>query len=176
MSRGRDSLLAVCALAAAAAGCERIPRDSHGALERIRGSGELRVGVTHDPPWVRVEGGRVTGGVEPVIVERFAASLGARPRYVAGSESELMEALHARRIDVVAAGLDKGTPHKKRGALTQAYLKTELASVPEGEKPKTKQRVLAVTQGESRLLYTLDRFLLERKPQWRELAQAEARR
>ena len=157
------------------AACDAVPRDSHGALERVRETRELRVGVTHDPPWAQAESGRI-GGIEPVIVERFAASLGAKPRYVAGSESELMEALHARKLDVVAAGLDKSTPHKKRGALTQPYLKTKLASVPAGEKPKTKQRVLAVTQGESRLLYTLDRFLLERKPQWRALAEAEAKR
>ena len=158
------------------AGCERIPRDSQGTLERVRRSGELRVGVTHDPPWSRVEEGRVTGGVEPAIVERFAASVGAKPRYVTGSESELMEALHAGKLDLVAAGLDKTTPHKKRGALTQAYLQTELASSPAGEKPKPRQRVLAVSQGESRLLYTLDRFLLGRKPEWTTLARAEASR
>jgi ABC-type amino acid transport substrate-binding protein len=158
-----------------ASGCDRIPRDSHGTLERIQSSGELRVGVTHDPPWVSADGGRV-GGIEAEIVEDFAATLGAKPSYVIASESELMEALHARRLDLVAAGLDKTTPHKKRGALTQGYLKTKLASAPEGEKPKTKQRVLAVTQGESRLLYTLDRFLLERKPEWAALARAEQRR
>ena len=167
--------LALWLAALLAAGCDAVPRDSKGALERIRQSGELRVGVTHDPPWGTLEGGRVAGGIEPAIVEQFAASVGARPRYTTGSESELMEALHARKLDVVAAGLDKSTPHKKRGALTQAYLKTRIASAPAGEKPKTKQRVLAVTQGESRLLYTLDRFLLERKPQWRALAEAEAK-
>lgn len=160
---------------AVASACDAIPRDSKGSLERVRSSGELRVGVTHDPPWATAEGGHV-GGVEPAIVERFAASLGARPRYVTGSESELMEALHAGKLDLVAAGLDKKTPHSKRAALTQSYLKTELASAPAGEKPKTLQRVLAVSQGESRLLYSLDRFLLERKPQWRALAEAEASR
>jgi ABC-type amino acid transport substrate-binding protein len=141
----------------------------------VQRSGELRVGVTHHPPWVTAEGGRVSG-IEAVIVERFAASIGARPRYVVGSESELMEALHAHRVDMVAAGLDMTTPHKKRGALTQSYLKTTLASAPTGEKPKPKQRVLAVSQGESRLLYTLDRFLLERKPQWRALLRTERAR
>ena len=175
MSGPRYRWITLCALAALAGGCERIPRDSKGTLERIQRSGELRVGVAQDPPWVTAEGGRV-GGIEAVIVERFAADIGARPRYVVASESELMEALHASKIDVVAAGLDKTTPHKKRGALTQSYLKTKLASAPAGEKPKAKQRVLAVTQGESRLLYALDRFLLERKPQWRELARAEQRR
>ena len=175
MTGPRSRWIALCLLGALAAGCEQIPRDSKGALERVQRSGELRVGVTHDPPWVTAEGGRV-GGMEAVIVEGFAANLGARPRYVIASESELMEALHAGRLDLVAAGLDKSTPHKKRGALTQAYLKTKLASVPPGEKPKTRQRVLAVSQGESRLLYTLDQFLLSRKPEWRELARAEERR
>ena len=175
MTGARSRWMALCLLAALAGGCERLPRDSKGTLERVQRSGELRVGVTHDPPWVTAEGGRV-GGIEAVVVERFAASLGARPRYVVGSESELMEALHARKVDLVAAGLDKSTPHKKRGALTQSYLKTKLASVPAGEKPKTKQRVLAVTQGESRLLYALDRFLLGHKHEWRELARTEERR
>ncbi|HEX8568450.1 MAG TPA: transporter substrate-binding domain-containing protein [Caulobacteraceae bacterium] len=175
MTRAFHRLLAASAVFALIAGCEEVPRDSHGTLERVRRSGELRVGVTHDPPWATLDGGRVAGGIEPAIVERFAASLGVRPRYVTGAESELMEALHAGKLDVVAAGLDKTTAHKKRGALTQPYLKTTLGSVPEGEKAAPKQRVLAVSQGESRLLYTLDRFLLARKPQWRALARAEAR-
>jgi hypothetical protein len=48
-------------------GCDALPRDSAGALNRVRG-GELRVGVADHPPWVRFEGGRVAG-LEPELIE-----------------------------------------------------------------------------------------------------------
>ena len=131
--------------------CVRPPRDSKGGLERIRGEGVVRVGVVENPPWVRLEGGRPSG-LEPELIQRWAAGLGARPAYRAGDLDELAEALHRREITVLAAGLERKTPYKKKLALTEAYLKIE-------ENGRKTQRALAVTQGESAVLFSLDRFL-----------------
>jgi polar amino acid transport system substrate-binding protein len=161
--------------ASAVSGCEVAPRDSHGALERIEQAGELRVGIAYDPPWT-APGAGGAAGIEPAILQRFAAERGLRVRYVPGSEADLVEALHRREIDVLAAGLSRKTPHASRIALTQAYYKADKQTLRATAEPESeKQRALAVIPGESRLLHTLDRFLLERRPEWRALIEAEAR-
>lgn len=120
--------------------CDAIPRDAAGALDRIRASGEVRVGVDR----------AVARGVEAEILERWAATLGARVVWVPGPLPELVRAVHERDLDVVAAGLTDDTPFAARLAISQPYQRGSPA------------RVLAVTQGESALLYSLDRFVLER--------------
>jgi hypothetical protein len=132
-------------------GCDPIPRDSAGALNRVRG-GELRVGVADHPPWVRFEGGRVAG-LEPELIEAWAKGLGARVSWKHGAEAELVEALHRREVDVLAAGLDSKTPYKPELGLTQPYIEVE------DRHGSKKKHVLAVTPGESALLFSLDQFL-----------------
>ena len=138
-------------LAVALAGCGPLPRDAAGALERVRG-GTLRVGIADAPPWVRLDAGRVDG-IEPRLIEAWAARLGARVRYRTGAEAELVEALHRREIDVMAAGLDASTPHAPRLGLSQPYLERQ------DRHGRKRRQVLAVTQGESALLLSLDRHL-----------------
>jgi polar amino acid transport system substrate-binding protein len=133
------------------AGCDSLPRDSAGALNRVRG-GELRVGVADNPPWARFEGGRVTG-LEPELIDAWAKGLGAPVTWRSGGEAELIEALHRREINVLAAGLDSKTPYKSKLALTQPYIEVE------DRYGIKKKHVLAVTPGESALLFSLDRFL-----------------
>ncbi len=135
-------------------GCDAIPRDSAGALNRVRG-GELRVGVADNPPWVHFEDGRVVG-LEPELIEAWATALGARVSWKPGAEAELIEALHRREVDVLAAGLDSKTPYKAELALTQPYVEVE------DRYGSKKKHVLAVTQGESALLFSLDQFLAAR--------------
>lgn len=83
-------------------GCQ-YPRDPEGTHDRVSG-GVLRVGVTPADPWVRLNDSGAPTGVEAELVERFAETLSARVRWVEGSESELMEALHGRQLDIVIAG------------------------------------------------------------------------
>lgn len=135
-------------------GCDAIPRDSAGALNRVRG-GELRGGVADHPPWVRFEDGRVAG-LEPELIEAWAKELGARVSWKPGAEAELIEALHHREIDVLAAGLDSKTPYKSELGLTQPYVDVE------DRHGSKKKHVLAVTPGESALLFSLDQFLAAR--------------
>lgn len=143
-----------------ATGCE-FPRDGEGTLARVRG-GEMRVGVTDNPPWVRVSDDKVEG-VEPALIEAWARELGARVRWVRGSEPELVEALHRRELDAVALGLEESTPYAPKLALSQPYLRAE------------EKRVLAVQPGESAFLFALDRFLLAHKEEAKRLAQEEPR-
>lgn len=131
--------------------CSVIPRDSAGTLERVRG-GELRVGVAHHPPWVHVEGNQVTG-IEPELIEAWARQLGARVRWLPGSEAELVEALHHRDADALVAGLRSDSPYGPQLALTQPYLELE------DRYGSGRKHVLAVMPGESALLLSLDRFL-----------------
>jgi polar amino acid transport system substrate-binding protein len=101
---------------------------------------------------VRFENGHVAG-LEPELIEAWAKRLGARVNWKHGAEAELIEALHRREIDVLAAGLDSKTPYKSELGLTQPYVKVE------DRHGSKKKHVLAVTPGESALLFALDQFL-----------------
>jgi hypothetical protein len=141
----------VLILLVAQIGCGVVPRDSAGTLERVRG-GELRVGVAPYDPWVRLDGERV-GGLEPELLEAWARQLGAGVTWRRGPEAELIQALHHRELDVVAAGLASDTPYAAQIAVSRPYLVTE------DRYGSTKKHVLAVMPGESALLLSLDRFL-----------------
>jgi polar amino acid transport system substrate-binding protein len=116
--------LLVLALAAIMlAGCE-FPRDPEGTLDRVRG-GVMRVGVTPADPWVTLEGGE-PAGVEVELVKRFADTLDARIEWVEGSESDLIEALHGRQVDLVIAGVTRRSAWVREAALTRPYLTTQV--------------------------------------------------
>jgi polar amino acid transport system substrate-binding protein len=94
--------------------------------------GTMRVGVTPDDPWVRL-GEPTPAGVEVRLVQGLAAELDADIEWVPGSESELMDALHVRALDLVIGGLDSAAPWSKEASLTRHYLVTrEVVAVPSG--------------------------------------------
>jgi polar amino acid transport system substrate-binding protein len=119
---GRSCLVLLLA-ASLCAGCQ-FPRDPEGTLDRVRG-GVMRVGVTHVDPWVTLDGAE-PGGVEVELLERFARTLGARVEWVQGSESDLIEALHGRQLDVVVAGLTRRSEWQRVAALTRPYVSYEV--------------------------------------------------
>jgi polar amino acid transport system substrate-binding protein len=120
MRRACPLLLLIALLAA---GCQ-YPRDPEGTLDRVRG-GVLRVGVTQADPWVTLDGG-APGGVEVELLERFAETLDAEVEWVEGSESDLMEALHGRQLDVVVAGLTRRSEWQRVAALTRPFVSYEV--------------------------------------------------
>ena len=142
-----------CALAIvfATQACSAIPRDTDGALSRAR-NGVLRVGVVSHAPWTIV-GESAVRGVEAELLEDWAASLGARVHWSVGDIHDLVTALHDREIDVLVGGLTTKTPYAPQLALSQPYVEHDDAS---GQK---QSRVMAVTPGESALLFNLDMFL-----------------
>jgi polar amino acid transport system substrate-binding protein len=137
------ALVAVLACAALAA-CT-YPRDTEGTLDRVRG-GTLRVGVSPSEPWVKLPADGAPDGVEVRLVEEFARTVDAEVEWVEGSESELMEALHGRRLDVVIAGLTRRSVWMNGAALTRPYLTTQ--SVIAAPDPATAERLSADLGGE----------------------------
>jgi hypothetical protein len=140
----------------AAQACTAIPRDTHGALERATG-GVVRVGVIEHRPWTIIDGDDVSG-IEPQLLQRWASGIGATIEWRQGDLEHLIQALHDRDIDVLAAGFYSSTPYAPRVAMTQPYVRIE---DPNG---KTHSLVLAVTPGESALLLSLDRALASVDP------------
>lgn len=122
MGVARWSLL-VLVVAVVLCGC-RFPQDPEGTLDRVTG-GVMRVGVSESDPWVTLAGGE-PAGVEVELLERFAATLDARVEWVEGSETELMEALHGRQLDVVVAGLTRRSEWQRVAALTRPYVTTQV--------------------------------------------------
>jgi len=112
-------LLACAALCA----CQ-YPTDPEGTLDRVRG-GTLRVGVSPAEPWVTLSEGRPPDGVEVALVEEFARTVDAEVEWVEGSESDLMEALDGRQLDIVIAGLTRRSVWMHGAALTRPYLTTQ---------------------------------------------------
>lgn len=106
------------------AGCD-FPRDAGGTLARIRSEGVLRAGYTERPPWVLLENGKLAG-IEPRLIEAFASSQGARVEWVSGSESSLVEALHAGQIAILVGGFLSDTRWTSRAALSRSYAAAEL--------------------------------------------------
>jgi polar amino acid transport system substrate-binding protein len=107
-----------------ALGACQYPRDPEGTLDRVTG-GTLRVGISPSDPWVTLEENQPPAGVEVELIKEFASTVDAEVEWVKGSESDLMEALHGRRLDVVIAGLTRRSVWMNSAALTRPYLTTQ---------------------------------------------------
>ena len=102
----------------------QFPADTDGTLDRVRGH-VLRVGVAEAEPFVEIPDSGPPQGVEVELVERFAQRLDADVKWVTGSESDLIEALHGRQLDIVIAGFTRHTPWQTEVAITRPYLTTK---------------------------------------------------
>ena len=146
----RAGVASVLAVAIALSGCARIPADTAGTLDRVR-DGELRVGITHNPPWTDTSGSPAGNEVE--LVERWASDLGAEISWTQASESVLAEALHRGELDLAIGGFTDDTPWTDRAAMTEPY--TEAPD----DTGRTRKHVILARPGENRLLVTLEEFL-----------------
>jgi polar amino acid transport system substrate-binding protein len=127
------------------------PADPHRTLERVTGA-ELRVGISHNEPFVSVQG-PAPSGREVQLVEDYAATLDAEVTWTADGEEELVDQLEHGRLDMVIGGLTNKTPWKKKVGLTRPYTKTT------DEFGQTEKHVMAVRKGENAFLLDLDQFL-----------------
>ena len=126
----RPAPLAFLVLAVAAA-CD-LPRDPEGTLERVRG-GTMRVGVVERRPWTTLPAGGGAGGLEGALVAELARELGARIEWVRSTESQLLEALRLRELDIVIGGLTDGSPWARHVAFTKPfYTDTIVVGAPPG--------------------------------------------
>lgn len=139
-------------LAGLLSGCGvSIPADPGGTLESVRG-GELRVGVSPDPPLVVDSGGNPTGGVVD-LVEDFAASLDAEPEWTVATEETLVGMLEDGDLDLIAGGITSDTPWLERAGVTRGFSDVDGAA--------GRELVMLVPLGENAFLSTLERFLDE---------------
>jgi polar amino acid transport system substrate-binding protein len=122
------------------------PRDTDHTLEHVRG-GIMRVGVVDHAPWAHASESGVSG-VEPALVADLAHQLGARPEWRRGAESELLQSLHERELDIVVGGLTADSPWKSEVALTRPY-----------EGGDDAKHVLAVAPGENAWLMRVEEYL-----------------
>ena len=136
-----------------------IPRDSDGALDRIR-NGTLRVGIAENPPWVVVKDSAISG-IEPALVGELARQLNARVETVYGSETRLLEGLHRRELDLVIGGFTVDSPWKRDVAFTKPY----------HEDKDGRQHAFAVAPGENGWLVRVERFLHENESRLKALPQ-----
>jgi polar amino acid transport system substrate-binding protein len=144
---------AIAAVAAVAlAGCG-LPRDTDGTSERLHG-GELRVGATHNPPWVDTSG-PAPAGSEAELIARFAAREGAEIDWVEGSEGVLADALREGDIDVAIGGYTDDTPWTDKAAVSAVYREVQ------NDRGATEKHVVLARMGENRLLVDLESFLRE---------------
>jgi membrane-bound lytic murein transglycosylase MltF len=127
--------------------CDDLPRDQSGTVKRVVSSGELRVGLVENPPFV-IRTADEPKGVEVEIIKNFAQSMNARPVWNWGSEEQLMPALENYKLDLIAAGVVADTPWKNRVGLTSPY---------------TQQQVIATPPGENQMIKRLDEFLSQNR-------------
>jgi len=106
-------------VALAVSACD-LPRDPEGTFDRVRG-GTMRVGVVERRPWTTLPASGGAGGLEGALVAELARELGARIEWVRSSESQLLEALKLRELDIVIGGLTDDSPWAQHVAFTAPF-------------------------------------------------------
>lgn len=153
LARGAGGWSVAAGMALVLAGCG-IPVDTDGTIDRVRG-GELRVGITHNPPWTDTSSSGSVSGTEVELIEEFAASLDADIEWRESSEGVLADALREGDIDIAIGGFTDDTPWTDKAAVTAPY--TEVRN----DRGVTEKHVALARAGENRLLVTLEEFLRE---------------
>ena len=133
--------------------CDPYPRDPHRTLEKIERSGTLWAGYSQHPPWTRTVDGEPRG-VEIELVEALADQLDVQVRWLEMSESELIDALERREVQIGVGGLTQRSPWRKHAGFTRSYVRIG-----------AQRHVMAVPAGENRWLMTVERFLEGRAPE-----------
>lgn len=142
----------VVALIAALAGCGMtIPSDPDGTLDRVTG-GELRVGVSVNPPWTAP--GPDRSGTEVDLVREFADRLDAKIAWTEGGEETLAGAMERGELDLIIGGLTAESPWADKVALTAPYTNWT------DDRGQTRDQVMAVPMGENAFLFELESFLM----------------
>ena len=108
---GRATRLATALLALLAIGCQGIPRDPKGTLDRIRTERTFRVGLIAPGP----DGPAATD--HSVLVSRLASRTGAEPRIEHGAAERLLEELEKGDLDLVIGDMSSDTPWGTRVTL-----------------------------------------------------------
>lgn len=156
MRRRVGALLVAALLLVVSVGCQgRFPADSQGTLERADG-GELRVGISENPPFTEVAADGTVSGSEVDLLTDYAATIDAEIRWMPAGENVLAAAMKEGELDVVIGGLASDVPWTSQIALTRPYTTTQ------GPDGSTVKIAIGVQPGENALLADLEHFLAER--------------
>ncbi|MDR6991663.1 ABC transporter substrate-binding protein [Luteimonas sp. 3794] len=101
----RPVLLLLCLCLAA---CGQYPRDTHDSSIRARDA--MRVGLSHDPPYVVATSNAAPSGPEVALIQAFADAHDLRVEWVIGGHEALMDDLLAHRLHMVAGGHTAQSP------------------------------------------------------------------
>lgn len=153
--RGGCAALSMAAALLLLSGCAAVPADPDGTLERVN-EGDLRVGITHNPPWTEIRGTGSPSGHEVRLVQRFARSQGADVRWTVASEAVLVDALSDGDLDLVIGGFIDDTPWTDKAAITAPFRESEVDG-------RVEKHVMLAPLGENRFLVTLEEFLHEQE-------------
>lgn len=91
------------------------------SLERIRGSGVLRIGTTGDYAPFSVESAGRVRGADIELAGALAAHLGLRPVFVRTSWPALLADLEAQRFDLALGGISITPERRARGRFSVPY-------------------------------------------------------
>lgn len=131
--------------------CSEFPADPKDTFKKIN-KGILIVGYTENPPWVILTNSDPEG-IEPDLIRSFAKSIQAEILWYRGSENTLFQKLEQNDIHVIIGGLTDKSPWKKeKTGFTRPYYKNG-----------KEKHVMAVIEGENKLLYKLEVFLNKAK-------------
>ncbi|TYT25534.1 transporter substrate-binding domain-containing protein [Luteimonas viscosa] len=133
--------------------CDRYPRDADDLTAQAADAG-MRVGASHDPPYVQVSADGGVTGVEAELVRRFADAHGYRVTWVPGGHDALMRDLERTRLHAVIGGHHRKSPWKPKVGWSRPLHQraTEDAPLPE--------RQIALPPGQSQWHLAFDRHLV----------------
>lgn len=143
--------------------CNGYPRDAD-ELTRHAAETGMRVGASHEPPYVRIAADGSVSGIDAALVEGFAREHGYRVTWVVDAHDELMRELSDAKLHAVVGGHQRDTPWKPKVGWSQPY------HVREGGDGPMHARHIALPPGQPAWHLAVDRYLAERETARREHA------
>ena len=117
----------------------------------------MRVGASHDPPWLQVGADGTVSGPEAELMQGFADAQGYRLTWLPGSHDALMRDLQDARLHAVVGGHHPDSPWKPMVGWSQPLA---LRASADGPMP---ERRIALPPGQSAWHLAFDRYLAERE-------------
>ena len=154
MARPSFASAAALAILLVLSACGDYPRDADNMTRQAAEQG-MRVGASHDPPWLMVQADGSVGGPEADLVQRFADAQGYRLTWLPGSHDALMGDLERARLHAVVGGHHPDSPWKPRAGWSRPL---GLRAAPDGPMP---ERRIALPPGQSAWQLAFDRHLGE---------------
>ena len=143
-------------LAPLLAGCGDYPRDAENSLRRAR-EDAMRVGVSHDPPFVVLAAGAEPAGDDIALVRALAQAQGARIEWVAAGHDGLMRQLLDYQLHLVVGGHGHDSPWQAHVGWSRIW------HARAGGDGAAHARRFALPPGENAWQVEVDRFLLHRE-------------